>query len=62
MPSRGALKCNAEIDSEHITVSAEGGNVILTGQIGSCGQREEAGAVAWNASGVTNVENNLAIS
>ena len=58
----GALKRNAEIDGEHITVSAEGGDVTLTGQIGSWGQRDETETAAWNAPGVTNVENHLTVS
>jgi osmotically-inducible protein OsmY len=57
-----ALKRNAEIDAEHITVSAEGGDVTLTGQIGTWGQREEAMAAAWNAPGVTSVDNKLVVS
>jgi osmotically-inducible protein OsmY len=57
-----ALKRNAEIDAAHIKVSAVGGKVTLSGTIHSWDEREEAGSAAWCAPGVTEVENNLAVS
>jgi len=57
-----ALKRNAEVDAENIKVSAVGGKVTLAGTVHSWDEREEADSAAWNAPGVTAVQNDLALS
>ena len=56
-----ALKRDAEINADDITVSAVGAKVTLAGFVASWHERNEAGTVAWNAPGVTHVENNLTV-
>ncbi|MCU0712413.1 MAG: BON domain-containing protein [Pirellula sp.] len=57
-----ALKRNAIIDSDQVTVTTKGGMVTLGGSVRSWDQRREAYSAAWKAPGVTGVENNLVVS
>jgi osmotically-inducible protein OsmY len=56
-----AFKRNAEVDATHITVEANGSEVILKGTVRSWAERQEAERVAWLAPGVRKVENRIAI-
>jgi len=44
-----------------INVTAEGGNVTLTGKVRSWSERDEAGSTAWAAPGTTSVENHISV-
>ncbi|HTY35053.1 BON domain-containing protein [Mycobacterium sp.] len=57
-----ALKRDAEIDAEGITVRADDGKVTLSGTVPSWAERDEAGSAAWRAPGVTDVQNELVVS
>lgn len=56
-----ALKRSAEIDARRINVGLADGKVILTGNVRSWAEREEARRAAWAAPGVRDVEDCIAV-
>jgi osmotically-inducible protein OsmY len=57
-----AFKRSAEIDARRVNVMALGGKVILSGNVHSWFERQEAERAAWAAPGVTQVEDRLTIT
>ena len=56
-----AFKRSAEIDARRVNVTATDGKVILSGNVHSWAERQEAERAAWAAPGVTQVEDRLAV-
>ena len=57
-----AFKRSAELDARRIHVTAEEGKVILTGNVRSWAERQEAERAAWAAPGVTQIDDRLTIT
>jgi osmotically-inducible protein OsmY len=57
-----AFKRSAEIDARRVNVTAADGKVILSGNVHSWAERQEAERAAWAAPGVTQVEDRLTIA
>ena len=57
-----ALKRNAILDAQHITVQAEGSKVTLSGSVHSWAELDAAEDAAWGAPGVSEVKNLLTVS
>lgn len=56
-----ALARNWSTSDKDIGVKVSGHKATLSGTVGSWHQKDEAARIAWNAPGVWNVENNLAV-
>jgi osmotically-inducible protein OsmY len=56
-----AFKRSAAIDARRVDVTAENGRVILSGNVHSWAERQEAESAAWAAPGVTQVEDRLIV-
>jgi osmotically-inducible protein OsmY len=57
-----ALRRTAELDAQKIHVEAADGRVTLKGTVRSWAERQDAERAAWNAPGVTAVDDRLAIA
>jgi osmotically-inducible protein OsmY len=53
---------SAAIDARRVSVAAQDGKVILTGNVRSWAERQEAERAAWAAPGVTQVDDRLSIT
>lgn len=57
-----ALKRSAEVDARRIHVGAADGKVVLTGNVRSWAEREEARRAAWAAPGVKAVDDRMVVT
>jgi osmotically-inducible protein OsmY len=57
-----ALRRNAPLDAQAITVEVNGHELTLNGHVRSSAERHQAEHVAWAAAGVAHVKNNLSIT
>ena len=58
---KSALHRSAEADARKVQVTAMGGKVVLTGTVRSWPERADVERAAWSASGVTEVDDRLAV-
>lgn len=57
-----ALKRNAALDAEKISIDARDGRVVLRGTVRSWAEREDAERAAWAAPGVSEVDDEIAVA
>jgi osmotically-inducible protein OsmY len=57
-----AFKRSAEIDARRVHVAAQEGKVVLTGNVRSWAERQEAERAAWAAPGVTQIDDRITIT
>jgi osmotically-inducible protein OsmY len=58
---KDALRRSAAADSKRIQVAAAGSSVTLTGTVRSWSEKADAERAAWSTSGVTSVDDRIAI-
>jgi osmotically-inducible protein OsmY len=56
-----AFRRHAQLDADAIRVSVEGGKLILSGEVHSLRERNDAEAAAWAAPGVRQIENRIRV-
>ncbi len=59
---RQALHRRATVNADNIRVRTEGGKVILNGKANTWNERREVEKAVWASPGVTDVEDNIAIT
>ena len=59
---KDSMRRHAERDADRITIEAKDGRVTLRGTVNSFAERQDAERAAWQALGVTNVEDLIAVT
>jgi osmotically-inducible protein OsmY len=59
---KDSLRRHAERDADKITIEAKDGRVTLRGTVSSFAERQDAERAAWQAQGVTNVDDQIAVT
>ena len=59
---KDSMRRHAERDADKITIEAKDGRVTLRGTVSSFAERQDAERAAWQALGVTNVEDMIAVA
>lgn len=59
---KDSLRRHAERDADRITIEARDGHVTLRGTVSSFAERQDAERAAWQAPGVTNVNDLIAVN